>query len=61
MYVPCSPSALAYLSQFGDIDTSIRMAQWLRLPSLDQQVDLKGLDSNPGASKLDSSFQLSVK
>ena len=37
------------------------MAEWLRSPPLDQQVDLEGLGSIPGAGKLDSGFQLSVK
>ena len=36
------------------------MAEWLGSPTLDQQVDLEGLGSNPGAGKLDSGFQLSV-
>ena len=36
------------------------MAEWLRSPPLDQQVDLEGLGSNPWAGKLDSGFQLSA-
>ena len=39
---------------------SVSVAEWLRSPPLDQQVDLEGLGSNPGAGKLDSGFQLSV-
>ena len=39
----------------------VRVAEWLRSPPLDQQVDLEGLGSNPGTGKLDSSFQLSVE
>ena len=35
------------------------MAEWLRSPLPDQQVDLEGLGSNPGAGKLDAGFQLS--
>jgi hypothetical protein len=37
------------------------VAEWFRSPPLYQQVDLEGLGSNPGAGKLDSGYQLSVK
>ena len=36
------------------------MAECLRSPPLDQQADLEGLGSIPGAGKLESGFQLSI-
>ena len=47
--------------EFGPRLLSVSVTEWLRSPPLDQQVDLEGLGSNPGAVKLDSGFQLSVK
>ena len=44
-----------------NIKLTVSVVEWLRSPPLDQQVDLEGLGSNPGADKLDSGFQLSVK
>jgi hypothetical protein len=40
--------------------SSVRLAEWLWSPPLDQQIDIEGLCSNPGAGKLDSGTQLSV-
>ena len=36
----------------------VSVAEWLRSPPLDQQVDLEGVGLNPGAGKLDSGFQI---
>ena len=35
---------------------SVSVAEWLRSPPLDEQVDLEGLGSIPVADKLDSGF-----
>jgi len=43
------------------LEIKYRQKEWLRSPPLDHQVDLEGLGSIPGAGKLDSGFQLSVK
>jgi len=42
-------------------NVNVSVTELLRSPPLDQQVDLEGLGSIPGAGKLDSGFQLSVK
>jgi len=48
------------LSNLSNLSVSVSVAEWFWSPPLDQQVDLEGLGSNPGAGKLDSGFQLPV-